>query len=227
MYYYSKWIIRQGVTWDSDVFRCFSLSRCWNMASPSLVLSMFQPIDSMLFSDSFTGQRYVSLSYILNTHNSLTVTFWTVSPPEFDFFRFRFSRRNKTMVMYCIYHQFPFLWLSSFEVGNIDLCSEKQHHHYFCPHSSFATVTKTLFPLSYCHVIRKLLYFRNYKEQNQIWYLLYELRTSWISKICCVINISDGKHLTFNNNIFFLIFKKSWLTWNITLLSTVKVVLLP
>ncbi len=66
--------IHQGVTWDSETFRCFSLSRCWNMASPSLVLSMFQPIASMLFSDSLTGQRYVSLSYILNTHTK--VTFW-------------------------------------------------------------------------------------------------------------------------------------------------------
>lgn len=67
-YYHSEWYItHQDVTWDSEIFRCFSLSLCWNMASPSLVLSMFQPIVNMLFSDSLTGQRYVSLSWILNT----------------------------------------------------------------------------------------------------------------------------------------------------------------
>lgn len=55
-------------TGDSEVFLCLSLCRCWNRASPSLVLSMFQPMANMLLSDSLTGQRYVSLSSTQNTN---------------------------------------------------------------------------------------------------------------------------------------------------------------
>lgn len=40
-----------------EIFRSFSFSLCWDMLSPSFVLSMLQPIANMLFKVSLIGQR--------------------------------------------------------------------------------------------------------------------------------------------------------------------------
>lgn len=66
--------VSAGVYLSVYVFVCtwlacdILLDLLWRLAgSPSLILSMLQPHDSMVFRDSLTGQQYASLSWKIKT----------------------------------------------------------------------------------------------------------------------------------------------------------------